>query len=114
DDEVEVLAEIPDVDRTGEDELDLCTLQIEQGIDLAHTAGADELGVGEIETQRPREPERQAILAAVGGNAGQFRQFEDVAREGRLPGDPYVDGTDLAQLRQLGALARALLRLAGP
>ena len=72
-----------------------------------------ELGVGQIELQRLGELQRELVLAAVGGDAGQLRQFEDEAREGRLLGDPHVDRTDPAQLREFGALARVLLGVAG-
>ena len=52
------------------------------------------------------------VLAALGGDAGQLRQFENVAREGRLRRDADPHGGNLVLLLQRHLLLRQLFRLA--
>ncbi len=108
----QVLAEGAHVDLAGEHEAHHHGVLLDLAVDRGDHRRQRRLGVRQVELEQRVEREREPVLAVVGGDADQLGQVEDVAREGRLAGDPHPDRRLLGLAREHALRAHLLFRLA--
>ena len=112
DHEAQVLAKRAHVHLLGKGETHQHGFLLDLAVDRGDRGRQRRLGVRQIELEQRVEGEREPVLGVVGGNAGELRQVEDVAGEGRLADDAHAQRLQLGLARERALRPHLLFRIA--